>query len=67
MNDYFSYFQAKGIVSSTIFGTSWYGNNYNPDMANYVEWVGVMTYDFTGSWNKSPVGPHSAMFVIRNQ
>ena len=36
-------------------------------MAKYVEWVGVMTYDFTGSWNKSPVGPHSAMFVIRNQ
>jgi len=26
-----------------------------------------MTYDFTGSWDRSPVGPHSALFKINNQ
>ncbi len=55
------------LVSATLFGTSWYGNNYDPQMANYVDWLAVMTYDLTGSWNASPVGPHSALLKIRNQ
>jgi GH18 family chitinase/pimeloyl-ACP methyl ester carboxylesterase len=55
------------LVSATVFGTSWYGNNYDPKMADYVDWLAVMTYDLTGSWNASPVGPQSALFKIRNQ
>lgn len=53
------------IVSATVFATSWYGNNYDPSMAAEVDWLGVMTYDLTGSWNDSPVGPHSALTRIR--
>ena len=36
-------------------------------MADHVDWLAVMTYDLTGSWNASPVGPHTALFKIRNQ
>jgi GH18 family chitinase len=55
------------LVSAAIFGTSWFGNNYDPKIADYVDWLGVMTYDLTGSWNQAPVGPHTALFKIRNQ
>ncbi|WP_181383867.1 glycoside hydrolase family 18 protein [Streptomyces sp. NWU339] len=55
------------IVSSAVFGTSWYGNNYDPAIADHVDWLGVMTYDLTGSWDLSPVGPHTALLKIRGQ
>ncbi|MEU1693009.1 glycoside hydrolase family 18 protein [Streptomyces hirsutus] len=55
------------IVSAAVFGTSWYGNNYDPEMAEHLDWLGVMTYDLTGSWDKSPVGPHSALHKIRGK
>jgi GH18 family chitinase len=55
------------LVSTAIFGTSWYGNNYDSKIAEYVDWLAIMTYDLTGSWNNSPVGPHTALFKIRNQ
>lgn len=55
------------LVSAAVFGTSWYGNNYDPKLADYVDWLGVMTYDLTGSWNSSPVGPHSALYKIRQK
>ncbi len=55
------------LVSATLFGTSWYGNNYDSKIADYVDWLAIMTYDLTGSWNESPVGPHSTVFKIRNQ
>lgn len=55
------------LVSAAVFGTSWYGNNYDSALAEYVDWLGVMTYDLTGSWNDSPVGPHSALLKVRKQ
>ena len=55
------------LVSVTLFGTSWYGNNYDAKIADYVDWLAIMSYDLTGSWNTSPVGPHSALYKIRNQ
>ncbi|WP_375758701.1 glycosyl hydrolase family 18 protein [Corallococcus exercitus] len=55
------------LVSAAVFATSWYGNNYDPKMVDHLDWVGVMTYDLTGSWNKSPVGPHTSLFKIRDQ
>jgi GH18 family chitinase len=55
------------IISAAVFATSWYGNNYDPVLINYVDWVGIMSYDLTGSWNDSPVGPQTATFKIRNQ
>ncbi|MBD2255508.1 glycosyl hydrolase family 18 protein [Nostoc parmelioides] len=55
------------LISAAVFATSWYGNNYDPKIADYLDWIGVMTYDLTGSWNQSPVGPHTALRKIRNQ
>lgn len=55
------------LVSATLFATSWYGNNYDPKLAEHVDWVSIMTYDLTGSWNNSPVGPHTALHKIRQQ
>jgi GH18 family chitinase len=55
------------IISAALFATSWYGNCYDPGLAKYVEWLGIMTYDLTGSWNQSPVGPQTALLKIREQ
>jgi GH18 family chitinase len=55
------------IFSVAVFATSWYGNNYDPELVNYLDWVGIMSYDLTGSWNASPVGPHTAIDQIRKQ
>lgn len=52
------------LLSTAVFGTSWYGNNYDAKMADYMDWIGLMTYDFTGSWDKSPVGPHSSLYKV---
>jgi GH18 family chitinase len=53
------------LVSAATFGTSWYGNNYDAALADHVDWLSIMTYDLTGSWDKSPVGPHTALHSIR--
>jgi len=55
------------LVSAAVFATSWYGNNYDPKIADYADWIGIMTYDLTGSWNQSPVGPHTSLRKIRKQ
>ncbi|MBD2527664.1 glycosyl hydrolase family 18 protein [Nostoc sp. FACHB-133] len=55
------------IISAAVFATSWYGNNYDSALIKYVDWVGIMSYDLTGSWNDSPVGPQTAAYKIRNQ
>ncbi|OED34940.1 hypothetical protein AB832_06650 [Flavobacteriaceae bacterium (ex Bugula neritina AB1)] len=49
------------LLSSVVFGTAWYGNNYDEEMADYLDWIGIFTYDFTGSWNETPFGPHGAL------
>jgi GH18 family chitinase len=53
------------LLSAAFFASSWYGNNYQ--LIDYVDWIGVMTYDLTGSWNNSPVGPHTALYKICDQ
>ncbi|RBW62891.1 hypothetical protein DS884_00840 [Tenacibaculum sp. E3R01] len=52
------------LITAAVFGTSWYGNNYDAKMADYMDWIGLMTYDFTGSWDKSPIGPHSSLHKL---
>ena len=54
-------------LSATLPATSWYGNNYDGKIAEQVDWLAIETYDFTGSWNASPVGPHTALTKIRQQ
>jgi GH18 family chitinase len=55
------------IISAALFATSWYGNNYDSKLVDYLDWFAVMTYDLTGSWNDSPVGPHTALYKIREE
>jgi GH18 family chitinase len=55
------------LVSAAVFGTSWYGNNYDASIADHLDWLGVMTYDLAGSWNSSPVGPATALSKIRQK
>ena len=55
------------IISAAFPGTSWYGNNFDPEIHKFLNWIGLMTYDFTGSWNNSPVGPHSNLNKIFTQ
>ncbi len=52
------------LISAAVFATPWYGNNYDADVVNYLDWIGLMSYDFTGSWDKSPIGPHSALYEV---
>jgi GH18 family chitinase/chitodextrinase len=52
------------LLSAAVFGTSYYGNNYDDALSQYVDWLGLMTYDFTGSWNTSPIGPHAALYKV---
>ncbi|ELR73043.1 Chitinase [Fulvivirga imtechensis AK7] len=52
------------LLSAAVFGTSWYGNNYDDKLVDYLDWLGLMTYDFTGSWNESPKGPHSSLYKV---
>lgn len=52
------------LLSAAVFGTSWYGNNYDDTMFNSLDWIGLMTYDFTGSWNDTPYGPHTALYKV---
>jgi GH18 family chitinase len=55
------------LISAAVFATSWYGNCYDPELAEHVDWLGIMTYDLTGSWNLSPVGPQTALRKIRTE
>lgn len=52
------------LISTAVFATSYYGNNYDDEVHNYVDWIGLMSYDFTGSWDASPIGPHSALYKV---
>jgi GH18 family chitinase/chitodextrinase len=52
------------LLSCAVFGTAYYGNNYDDAIAQYADWMGLMTYDFTGSWNTSPIGPHSSLYKV---
>ncbi len=52
------------LITAAVFGTSWYGNNYDDGIADYMDWIGLMSYDFTGSWDTSPEGPHSALYKV---
>src|SRR5215472_17259956 len=49
------------LVSATLFATSWYGNNYDPGLSSVVDRRSKISYDLTGSWNQSPVGPHTQL------
>jgi GH18 family chitinase len=52
------------LVTCAVLAAPWYGLNYDKNIANHVDWIGLMTYDYTGAWGGSPEGPHSALNKI---
>ncbi|MFD9407047.1 glycoside hydrolase family 18 protein [Streptomyces sp. NPDC059989] len=55
-------------VSCAVPATAWYGNNFDAKgLSRHVEWIGVMTHDFTGARETSPCGPHSETLRIKRQ
>jgi chitinase len=50
----------KNIQMTTdIFAGYWYGEQYLPAIQQYVDYVVLMAYDFTGAWKSSPIRHHS--------
>lgn len=35
-------------------------------LAGFVNWIGIMSYDLTGSWNASPVGKTLSLLYLLN-
>lgn len=50
----------KSIQMTTdIFAGYWYGEQYLPEIQQYLDYVVLMAYDFTGAWESSPISHHS--------
>jgi chitinase len=50
----------KNILMTTdIFAGYWYGEQYLPEIQQYLDYVVLMAYDFTGAWKSSPITHHS--------
>ncbi len=47
------------LLTADIFAGSWVGPQYLPEIQDYVDYVNLMAYDFTGEWPESPIGHHS--------
>ena len=50
---------ADKLLSVDIFVGDWVGRQYLPEIEQYVDYINVMAYDFTGAWPESPVGHHA--------
>ena len=50
----------KNIQMTTdIFAGYWYGEQYLAEIQQYLDYVVLMAYDFTGAWESSPIRHHS--------
>ena len=46
-------------MTADIFAGYWYGEQYLPEIQEYVDYLALMAYDFTGAWESSPVTHHA--------
>jgi chitinase len=46
-------------MTADIFAGYWYGEQYLPDIQQYLDYVVLMAYDFTGAWESSPIAHHA--------
>jgi chitinase len=46
-------------MTADIFAGYWYGEQYLPEIQQYLDYAVLMAYDFTGAWESSPVTHHA--------
>ncbi|HEY0956276.1 MAG TPA: glycoside hydrolase family 18 protein [Roseateles sp.] len=46
-------------LSTSVFAGHWVGEQYLPELQRHVDHVALMSFDFTGRWDASPVGHHA--------
>ncbi len=53
------------LLTADIIAGDWIGAQYSVDIQQYVDYVNLMAFDFTGAWPESPIGHHAdyATFV----
>ena len=53
------------LLTADIIAGDWLGAQYSPDIQQYVDYVNLMAFDFTGAWPESQIGHHAdyATFV----
>ncbi len=50
---------AKVALTTSVFAGYWSGEQYLSELQQHVDYVALMSYDFTGSWPESPVKHHA--------
>lgn len=53
------------LLTADIIAGDWLGPQYDPAMQQYLDYVNLMAFDFTGAWEQSQIGHHAdyATFV----
>jgi chitinase len=46
-------------MTADIFAGYWFGEQYLPEIQQYLDYAVLMAYDFTGAWESSPVTHHA--------
>lgn len=49
----------KMILTADIIAGDWLGPQYDPAMQQYLDYVNLMAFDFTGGWPQSHIGHHA--------
>jgi chitinase len=47
------------VLTTSVFAGYWSGEQYLSEIQQHVDYVALMSYDFTGSWPESPIKHHA--------
>ncbi len=48
------------LLAMPVMTSDWVNYNYTVEMYQYLDWIGLMTYDNTATWEDSPYGNHAS-------
>jgi len=48
------------LLAMPVMTSDWVNYNYTEEMYQYLDWIGLMTYDNTATWEDSPYGNHAS-------